>query len=449
MITINLRNVCLKILEELETSNIFINDALEGHFNMLTLTQQEKAFINRVIYGTVEYEIKIDYIINQFSKVKTNKLKKPILLILRMSIYQMLFMEHVPHSAAIDESVKLVKKRKMVNLAGFVNGVLRNVSRNIASINYPNEDISKSEYLSIMYSFPKWLVEYLLEQYDYIIVREILEDSLKIPRLCIRHNAIKGSRDELLKSLAEDQLIVSEGHLLPYAYYLEGVGAIKNLKAFQKGLFQVQDESSMLVGEIAGPKDSDVILDVCAAPGGKTTHLAQMMHNNGKIYSRDLSDRKILKIKENCSRLGIANVEISKQDATVSDLDLENKVDIVLTDVPCSGLGIIKKKPDIKYNVSLEGISSLIKVQREILNVASKYVKIGGVLIYSTCTINNWENGKNIEWFLDNNSNYELIPIDYELKNGLNTAKDKGFLQLLPINEVSDGFFIAKMKRMA
>lgn len=449
MIPINLRNICLKILEELETNNIFINEALEGHFNMLTMTQQEKAFVNRVVYGTVENEIRIDYIIDQFSKLKANKLKKPILLILRMSIYQMLFMEHIPHSAAIDEGVKLVKKRKMINLAGFVNGVLRNVSRNIASINYPNEELNKSEYLSIMYSVPKWLVDYLIAQYDYNIVKEIFKDSLKTPKLCIRYNHLRGSRDELLKSLKEDQLIVSEGHILPYAYYLENVGAIKSLKAFQKGLFQVQDESSMLVSEIANPKESDTVLDVCAAPGGKTTHMAQIMNNNGKIYSRDVSERKLFMINENCSRLGISNVDISRQDATILDLNLENKIDIVLTDVPCSGLGIIKKKPDIKYNVSLEGISSLIKVQREILNTACKYVKIGGTLIYSTCTINTHENDENIEWFLENHSNYELIPIEYDLKDDLNTAKDKSFLQLLPINEVSDGFFIAKMKRMA
>ncbi|PKM50654.1 MAG: 16S rRNA (cytosine(967)-C(5))-methyltransferase [Firmicutes bacterium HGW-Firmicutes-7] len=449
MIPINLRNVCLKILEELETNKLFINDALEGYFNMLTLAQQEKAFINRVVYGTVEYEMKIDYIINQYSKVKASKLKKPILLILRMSIYQMLYMEHIPHSATIDEAVKLVKKRKMINLAGFVNGVLRNISRNIASISYPNEDLNKSEYLSIMYSFPKWLVDYLLVQYDYMTVKEMFEDSLKTPKLCIRHNALKGSREELLRNLKEDQLDVLEGHFLPYAYYLENAGALRGLKAFQKGLFQVQDESSMLVGEVANPKEQDLVLDVCSAPGGKTTHMAQIMNNKGLIYARDVSERKLEMIKENCSRLGISNVDISKQDATVFNESFENKIDIVVTDVPCSGLGIIKKKPDIKYNVSLEGISSLIQVQKEILSTASKYVKIGGFLIYSTCTINKWENDKNIEWFLENNTNFDLIPIDNDAINKFNTAKDKEFLQLLPTNKGSDGFFIAKMKRMA
>lgn len=411
---------------------------------MLTLEQHEKAFINRIVYGTVENKIKLDYIINLFSSTKTNKLKLTILILLRMSIYQMLFMDHVPHSAIINEAVKLVKKRKMTNLSGFLNGVLRNISRNISSIEYPNEQTEPNEYLSVYYSFPKWLIDYLLEQYHYDTLKEVLEDSLKTPKICIRHNHLKGSMESLLECLKEDGLNPLQGHILPYAMYLEGTGSIRQLKSFQMGLFQIQDESSMLVGEVAQPNEGDYVLDVCSAPGGKTTHFAQLMNNKGKVIARDVSDKKIQRIEENCRRLGINNVVIEKYDATEFDDTLTDKLDIVLTDVPCSGLGIIKKKPDIKYNVSPKGIESLIQIQRVIVNNAARYVKKDGLLIYSTCTINKKENDENIQWFLDQHSNFELIPLGFEQIN----TNDKGFLQILPINDIADGFFIAKMKRM-
>lgn len=440
-ISINLRNLCLKILEEIENDKKFINEVLDDYFYLYTLSQQEKAFINRVVYGTIEYKIKLDYIIDIYSKVKTKKLKKPILLILRMSIYQMLYMDNVPVSAIINEAVKLTKKRKMTNLSGFVNGVLREISRNINNLNYSN--------YSVQFSFPKWLIDYLTEQYEIEIIKAILEDSLKTPKLTIRPNRLKCSKDELIKLLEIEYIYSSEGNLLDYALKLNTSGSINSIKAFGDGLFQIQDESSMLVGEIANPKENDTVLDVCAAPGGKTTHLAELMNNKGIIYSRDISDKKINLIKENCFRLGITNVICSNHDATVLDEALVDKMDIVISDVPCSGLGIIKKKPDIKYNVSLEGITNLIQIQREILNISSRYVKIGGTLIYSTCTINRFENHNNIEWFLNQNKNFELIPLNFNYPNQIKTRDDKGYLQLLPINEISDGFFIAKMKRMA
>lgn len=444
MISINLRNQCLKILEEEAQTHCFINDILEGYFNMLTLEQHEKAFINRIVYGTIEYKIKLDYIINLFSNTQTKKLKLPILILLRMSIYQMLYMDQVPHSAIINEAVNLVKKRKMSNLSGFLNGVLRNISRNISSIEYPNELKAPNEYLSVYYSFPRWLIDYLLEQYDYKTLKAILEDSLKTPLICIRHNPLKGSWEELVDSLGDEGITIKESHILPYAMYLEGTGSIKQLKSFQNGLFQIQDESSMIVGEIASPKEGHHLIDVCAAPGGKTTHCAQMMNNKGKIIARDISDKKLKRIEENYIRLGITNIILEKHDATKLDISLVDTMDIVLTDVPCSGLGIIKKKPDIKYNVTHEGIESLIEIQRSILETSARYVKKEGILIYSTCTINRKENDDNISWFLEKHKNFEKIPLDFDEIN----RNDRGFLQILPINELADGFFIAKLKRM-
>lgn len=439
-INMNLRNLCLKILEEIENDKKFINEVIDDYFYLYSLEPKEKAFINKIINGTTEYKIKLDYIINRFSKVKTDKLKKPILYILRMSVYQMLYLDFIPISAVINEAVKLTKKRKMINLAGFVNGVLREISRNLDTITYPD--------YSIYYSFPSWLFDYLVKQYNIEIIKEVLEDSLKIPKISIRPNRLKCTKEELIKALELENINFINGTLLDDALKLEATGMITKINAFKDGLFQIQDESSMLVGKIASPNSDDIVLDICAAPGGKTTHLAELMDNKGKIYSRDISDRKIALIEENCNRLGITNVILKKHDAILLDEELIDKVNVLIADVPCSGLGIIKKKPDIKYNVTLEGIENLIKIQRNILKTSSKYVKIGGSLIYSTCTINKEENHKNIEWFLNENKNFEIAPLDYSYPNQIKTDDDLGYLQLLPINEISDGFFIAKLKRM-
>ncbi|MBC7958881.1 MAG: 16S rRNA (cytosine(967)-C(5))-methyltransferase RsmB [Vallitaleaceae bacterium] len=420
---------------------------MDRYFSLYELEQQDKSFINRVVYGTVENKIKLDYIINQFSKVSTDKLKMTVLILFRMSIYQMMYMDSVPDSAVIDEAVKLIKKRKMLNLSGFLNGVLRNISRNIDKIEYPkNKD---AHYLSVMFSFPLWLIDYLLLQYPFEAVEEICASSLKPSPLCVRHNGLKGTKESLLQQLQKENIGVKPGHLLPYAYYLEGISALKNIKSFQLGLFQVQDESSMLIGEIANPKETDVVLDVCAAPGGKTTHLADLMHNKGKIISRDISQRKLLLIEENLKRLGVLNVELSLQDGSVLDDRQINRFDLVITDVPCSGLGIIQRKPDIKYNVSEDGLKSLIQLQRKILETSSEYVKAEGTLIYSTCTLNQKENEENVRWFLETHTNFEIVPLVYDFPNQYNTINNEGFLQLLPIKETTDGFFIAKLRRMA
>lgn len=450
MTNINLRQASLKILEEIYNENIFLKEAIHNYFSFYQLEKQQRAFINRVVSGTIENQIKIDYIINQFSKVKTKKLKKPILYILRISVYQIFYMDSVPDNAICNEAVKLAKKRKLGSLASYTNGVLRNIMRNKELIKYPSEKNSPFEFLSIEYSIPLWLINYLSKQYSYDELKNICIESNRIPNITIRCNNIKIPEKEMLKSLKMENVEVNEGSIICYAYKISGFDKIADLKSFQKGYFQIQDESSMLVAEVASPEENNVILDLCAAPGGKTTHIAQLLNNNGTIYSRDISDDKLEKIYENCKRLGIENVVISKNDATVFDENLQNEVDIVIADVPCSGLGIISKKPDIKYNVTEEGIRNLINIQRNILDTASDYVKEDGTLIYSTCTINKEENIENIRYFLDKHSNFILDDIKFDedkVDKSLITFENK-CIQLLPNSNISDGFFIAKLKRI-
>lgn len=443
--TINLRHLALKACEEIFHKGVFIGEALNLVQESHDLNKQSRAFINRLVSGTVENTIRIDYVLNQFSKVKTTKMKKTILYILRLSVYQLLFMDHVPSHAVCHEAVKLTKKRKFGNLSGFVNGVLRSIDREKDNISYPSEKDSLA-YLSVYYSFPEWLITYLLSQYSYDSIKGILEDSHQFPKISIRVNPLRCDMEKLKEALSKEDVDYEAGTVLPYSLRIHKVNTVKDLKAFQKGYFQVQDESSMLVGHIAKPKKDWIIMDVCAAPGGKTTHVATMMENTGLVYSRDISEKKLNKIKENCNRLGLTNVKIEQFDATKLDESKKECADLVLADVPCSGLGIIRKKPDIKYNISEEGIRSLITIQRQIMQVSSQYVKKGGYFIYSTCTINKKENNENVAWFLENNQEFELVDLEDELTNIENATNDLG-VQLLPINGQSDGFYIAKLKR--
>lgn len=440
----NLRNLCLKIFEEVYDDGLFVNDALEAYFNLYDLEKNERAFMNRLVYGTLENQIKLDYIIGQFSTVPVKKIKKTVLYVLRMSLYQILFMDQVPDYSVCDEAVRMIKKRKMGSLSGFVNGVLRNIIRNPEKIIFPDEtDILK--YLSIRYSFPQWLVALLMEQYGRETTESVLSNSLSVPKICVRVQQPQDT-EKVKAQLLEEGISAISGKYLPYALYLEGISSVGAMESFKEGKIQIQDESSMLVGAVAAPQLDQQILDLCAAPGGKTTHVATLLKGTGRVFSRDISDKKLERIQENCRRLGLKNVEVSKWDATILDEGLVGRMDIVLADVPCSGLGIIQKKPDIKYNVTPEGIAQLVLLQRTILETASKYVKPGGTLVYSTCTINRDENASQVDLFLKMHPEFAAAV----LPRTLDLPVDEGtpYLQLLPTDDLTDGFFIAKLRRV-
>lgn len=444
---VNARNIVLNILKNIFEDNAYVNIALDKYFEHNAISKVDRAFITRIVEGTVENVITIDYIINQFSKVKTNKIKKTILYILRMSIYQLKYMDKVPVSAICNEAVKLSKKRGFTKLSGFVNGVLRNIARNIDNIQYPLENEDKVGYLSVMYSFPKWIIELWLKQFDYNTVKEICINSNKSVGTCIRCNSLMTDAEILRNKLVKEGVNVEKGKLLEYALYISGYDNIRSLNAFEEGLFQVQDESSMLVSEIANPALDSLVIDVCAAPGGKTTHIAEKLNNTGQVISRDIYDKKLKLVKENVDRLKIKNVKIEKYDALDLDESLIEKADVVLLDVPCSGLGIIRKKPDIKYNLTKEDLISLQKVQRDILKIAYNYVKPGGTLVYSTCTVNDAENIENVKWFIKNFP-FKLDHISDIIPKLDNEIIEEGCIQLLPGFNGTDGFFIAKLKRM-
>lgn len=407
-------------------------------------SKQERAFISRLFTGTVKHYLTLDYIIGQSSSLPVKKMKPIIRNILRLGVYQLIFMDSIPASAACNEAVKLAKKRGFSNLSGFVNGNLRNIARMKDNIKYPDKATDLKEYLSIMYSTPEWLVELLLDQYDTNQVEIMLEASLREKEITIRCNRMKTNPNELREILEDEGVTVIEHPYLREAFIIKDFDHIEGISAFIKGLFTVQDVSSMLVGEVSGARDEDFVVDVCAAPGGKSLHIAEMA---GKVSSRDLTEHKINLIKENTLRMGISNITTMVWDATIIDTDIINKADVVIADLPCSGLGVIGKKYDIKYKLTQNQQKELVELQRRILNVVSEYVKPGGTLIYSTCTINRDENIGNMEWFL---ANYDYIAegIDDYLPEALHSDTTRaGYLQLLQGIHPTDGFFMCRMRK--
>ena len=429
-------DILMEILEKDGYSHVVLNQALSKY---QYLEKSERAFISRVTEGTLEYLIQIDYIINLYSKVKVKKMKPLIRTLLRMSVYQIFYMDRIPDSAVCNEAVKLAVKRKFQGLKGFVNGVLRSIAREKEQIRFPAD--------AIRYSVPEWMIEMWQKSYDVETVRVMLEAFLKDSKLTVRCNLDQASLEEIRKSLENQGVTVTETEYAEDMMYLEQFDYLESLEAFQKGWIQVQDVSSGFVGRAADPAPGDVILDVCGAPGGKSLHLADLLKGTGHVEVCDLTEYKVRLIQDNIDRSGFRNIEARVWDALELDEESVGKADIVIADLPCSGLGIIGKKPDIKHKMTPEKLAELAALQREILSVVHQYVKPGGKLIYSTCTIDRQENEENASWFLEHFP-FEPMNIEGKLGEKLKEGSMKnGQIQLLPGIHPCDGFFIAAFQK--
>lgn len=436
--------ILLSVTRDGEYSHVALKNVLDKY---QYLDKKERAFITRVTEGTLEHMIEIDYIIDQFSKVKVNKMKPVIRCIMRSAVYQLKYMDSVPDSAVCNEAVKLATKKGFSTLKGFVNGVLRNIARNLDNITYPDKTDYLS-YLSVKYSMPTWILKEWLECYEKETVEIMLEDFLKEKPTTIRCNLNVMSKEELVVSLEKEGVRVENHPYLPYALWISSYDYLADLESFRNGAFYVQDISSMLVAHIANPQKDDYIIDVCAAPGGKALHIAELLQGTGHVEARDLTDYKVNLIQENILRSGVSNMEAVKWDAIVLNEDSVDKADIVIADLPCSGLGVIGKKTDLKYKMTKETQDELVQLQRQILSKVATYVKEDGTLVYSTCTIHEGENMGNVHWFLKEYPQFELTSIEEFLCDDLKlSVQEKGCLQLLPGVHQSDGFFIAKFKK--
>lgn len=456
---INIRLLALETLLECEKKNGYIKDSLDKTlFQNQFLSKQERSFLSRITEGVTEYQLRLDYIINLFSKIKINKCKPVIRIILRMGVYQMLYMDSVSRQTACDECVKLAKKKGFYNLTGFVNGVLRNVAANLDKVEYPKEEDNLEQALSIMYSVPEWLIGKLLQWYGKDLTKEILSGCMGAKDLTVRVNTALTSKEALVKKLTQSGISVKEGYYLEDALHLEHINYVRKIPGFMQGEFFVQDESSMLLcealkKEFNPPKSASFsdkkikVLDLCAAPGGKATHFSQILLQRGEIIARDLTEKKTAYIEENIDRLKLHNITTQVKDGLEFDESMTEWADVVIADLPCSGLGIMGKKNDIKYHLKEEQLQQLQQLQRDILKNAFCYVKHGGILLFSTCTINPGENIENAHWILTQ-GDFDGFAIQKQLPRVPEHCFIEDYmLQLLPGRDMCDGFFISAFKR--
>lgn len=456
--------VLLEIMEEGAYSHIVLYDVLKKY---QYLEKKERAFITRVVEGTLEHLIELDYIIDGFSKTKTRKMKPVIRCILRMSVYQLKYMDSVPAHAVCNEAVKLAVKKGFSGLKGYVNGVLRGIARNLDTLDYPDRtDLVR--YLSVRYSMPEWIIRLWEKSYAPDILERMLRAFQQEKPLTIRCNRRRLSPDELKIKLESEGVCVKPHPYLDYAFQITGVDHLTALESFREGDFYVQDISSMLVSHVAAGDGSVLktasrgsvlqeaekrriyVIDVCAAPGGKGLHMAELLGDFGYVEARDLTAHKVEMIRGNIRRFGLHNITAVQQDARILDERCLEKADIVIADLPCSGLGVLGRKPDLRYKMTQDTAGELAELQKEILGVVYRYVKPGGVLLYSTCTVHALENEENIRWFRKEHPEFSLADIRPCLPKELRgDVREIGMLQLLPGIHESDGFFLAKLKRMS
>jgi 16S rRNA (cytosine967-C5)-methyltransferase len=435
--------ILVKVFENKAYSSILLKN-LKGDFSRL-----DRAFITEIVYGTIKWKMKIDNIISQFSKIKMKDISPHILNILRIGIYQIDFMDRVPNSAAVDECVKLSKKYGNIGASKFVNAVLRNYLRRHDSIKYPDKDKEASKYLSIYYSYPEWMVSKLLCEFGESAAEDFLKSCNEVSPLTVRINSLKTTKEALRESLKSKGIYVSDSLYIDDALMLKNVPKIQSMDEYKKGFLTVQDESSMIAVKILAPKAGELVMDLCSAPGTKSTYMAEMMGNKGTVISGDINENKLKLVDQNAKRLGIDIISTFVNDAAKHDGSYDGKADRVLIDAPCSGLGVMRKKPEIRWNRRREDIEELKKIQRLILESSSPYVKLGGTLVYSTCTVLKEENIDLVRDFVRDSHKFVFEDITAWAPEKLrkDSLKD-GYVQLFPNIDNVDGFFIARLKRV-
>ena len=427
----NPREKALQIINDVLYKGAFLEESLEI-LKKSNIDERDYNFIKEITTGVIRNRTYLDYIVKINSRVKIKRIHKVILSILEMAIYQMYFLDKVPDYSIVDESVNLAKIYGNRGSISFTNGILRSISKKDA----PQVKIEDSiDNLSTFYSHPKFYTEYFYKNYGEEFTKKLLKANNEMPPFTIRVNTLKTSKSDLMSNLKELGFEIEET-VYDNALNILNPKGIIDTKYFDEGHFYVQDQGSILVASFLNPRENSSLLDLCAAPGGKSTHLAEIMKNTGEIIACDKSQSKIKLIQENAKRLGVKNIETRVNDARILNKDFIDKFDYVLVDAPCSGTGLYRKKPDIKWNKDLEDIKSLAEIQLEILDKAKDYVKDGGELLYSTCSLSKIENEDVVNKFLENNKNFKIKKL-----------RDRDVLKLFPSTDGSDGFSITLMEK--
>ncbi len=438
------RYLALKILKEVNQDGKYANIALKEGLRGQSLPERDVAFVTQLVYGTLEKQITIDTLLKKFASLR--RVNPWIMNILRLGGYQILYLDRVPDSAACNEAGKLCGMHGLSALKGFVNGVLRNVARNGERLLVPEPDLSLSEKLAFQYAYPLWLVKKWISDYGPEQTGMILKP-FHTGDVSVRVNTVKQSPAALKEKLTRSGFHVSDGYYMKEALRIRDAGDIEANPFYQDGSFAVQGESSILDACVVDPQPGEILLDACSSPGNKAIHMAERMKGKGQVTAWDIHEHRVRLIQRNCSRMDARIVVPSVQDASVYQPELRDRFDRVLVDAPCSGLGTISKKPDIKLRVRPEGLSGLSDLQGKILEVCSRYVKPDGVLVYSTCTINPQENADVVYRLLKKRRDFVLEdPLPW-LPDALRSTVRGRMIQLIPSRDHMDGFFIARLRR--
>lgn len=442
----NTRNLALKILLDIEQNGAYSTLALNKALKENKLNHLDSAFVSALVYGVLERQLTLDYVIKQYSKIPLRKIETKTKIILRLGILQLLFMDKVPESAAVNESVNLAKKNKLQKSSGFINGILRNITRAEVKLQLPDENKDPVYYLAIKYSCPLEIVRMWIKAYGKERTVKILESLCGRPQLTARVNTLKTTTDKLLKDLEAEKVKAEKSEIIENAVVLSNTGSIEGLKAYKDGKLYIQDIASQLCVKILAPKPNEFMYDICSAPGGKAFTSAQLMNNRGKIYAFDIYKHKLELIKNTANRLGITNIIPDIRDGEKDNKDLL-LADKVLCDVPCSGLGILRRKPEIRYKDDLID-NNLPELQYKILCNSARLVAVGGVIVYSTCTLNPSENENNASKFLKEHENFEALNINENILPKDNFELKGNMVTLFPADNSTDGFFVSAFKRV-
>lgn len=430
------REASYQILSKSIGQGAYANIALQK-LSRPDLTRTDRAFATEIVYGTLSRKRALDHVLAQFSSIPVRKMSPQVHVLLLMGAFQLLYLDRVPASAACNTAVDLAKVH-CGKSAGFVNAVLRAIVRKQADIQWPDPQADWVTAMAVRHSYPDWMVAAWLQAFGAEKTEQLLTAGNAHPPLTIRANRLKNSPEELLALLTEHGVQARPGTVSPDALILTAPDGLTRLPAFVEGRFTIQDESAMLVAAVVDPQPGERILDTCAAPGGKTTHLAERMDNRGEIVAWDLHQNKLGLIHESADRLGIAIIRTEQRDATQPDSVSEDMFDRVLVDAPCTGTGIIRRKPDIKWNRTPGDVAALVEIQTRILYNAGRYVKPGGVLVYSTCSLERAENEDVCSRFLAQPAS-EGPTFDADGQGA--------YRRLFPDNPETDGFFIARFTR--
>ncbi|WP_182274894.1 16S rRNA (cytosine(967)-C(5))-methyltransferase RsmB [Bacillus velezensis] len=442
---INVRELALEALEKLEQNQAYSNLLLTSVIKTNTLSDQDRGLLTELVYGTLQNKIALDYMLKPFIR-KPNKVKPWVIQLLRLSAYQMEYLEKIPDRAAIHEAVEIAKKRGHKGIASFVNGILRSLQREGAPSFAEIEDPVLR--LSTETSHPEWLVKEWVEAYGFEAAEKICRIHLIPPKQTLRVNHIKSDRETVLNEMENAGLEAEAGDLSPDAIKLLK-GSIANTAFFQSGRVSIQDESSMLVARALDPKPGETVLDACAAPGGKSAHIAELMENEGSLTSLDLHRHKVKLIKEGAERLGLTIIDAQTMDARkAGEAFGAERFDRILVDAPCSGFGVIRRKPDMKYTKTPEDSRRLSEIQLGILREIAPLVKKGGTLVYSTCTMDRTENEEVMHAFIQEHPEFEPdLSLEKRLPEKARPFVQDGSLQILPHYFGTDGFFISSMRK--